>query len=77
MLSITSIKSRLREFKIPLLCAAAIGGTSFFSYKLLQRQDSPRQRKTSTPAEYEYAGYREKISDFPNRKGANERDIDK
>lgn len=71
----TAFKTRLREAKIPLICAAAIGGVSFFSYKKLQQKESTHQRKTSTPAEYELAGYKEKVSDYPNREGPKKKDI--
>ena len=72
----TTFKSKMREptFQMKLLAVAVASGASAFTvyqYMFVKKDSPPRKKASPAVIDAEYAGYREKTSDYPNRQGAN------
>lgn len=64
-----SVVAKLKEKKWPMFMAVAAVGITFFMTRngKLLKKEGPRTQKAAPVIDAEYAGYREKISDFPDR----------
>jgi hypothetical protein len=60
------VTSKFKETKFPVVSAFAAGGILLF-FGLLFQNDSHRKRASPAVIDAEYAGYREKVSDYPDR----------
>mmetsp|Transcript_27838 Transcript_27838/g.47046 ORF Transcript_27838/g.47046 Transcript_27838/m.47046 type:complete len:108 (+) Transcript_27838:507-830(+) len=59
-----ALTQKRRVTRLPLLLAA--GGISAFWY-MLWKKDSQRRAKPPSAIDANYAGYREKVTDYPDR----------
>lgn len=73
MMFSSAFKSKIKEtkFQMQLLLASTAAGTSLLLTYMIIKRPSKRKHAGSAVLNAEYAGYKEKVSDYPNRTGSS------